>query len=127
MSQHFMEVCTFGYTHGQCRCPSKDKSTRIIDCTTPNLHGPIDADVDGRVDFLVELEAAERLEETLHVRLNAIITDRFWYFNDDARNELVEELEDAVKDWLINEAQKIRTDYDTSIQRGGTTEGCSGG
>lgn len=120
---HFTNVCTFGYTHGQCRCPSKDKTVRVIKCSTPNLHGPVDETENGEGDFSVELEAAERLEETLHARLNAIITDRFWYFNDDARNELVTELEDTVKDWLIDEATKIKENYESSVQRGGTTEG----
>jgi len=32
MSTHFIQVCQYGYTHGQCRCASKDKDVRLITC-----------------------------------------------------------------------------------------------
>jgi hypothetical protein len=33
MSNHFMQVCQYGWTHGQCRCASKDKTVRLVNCT----------------------------------------------------------------------------------------------
>lgn len=30
--QHYMERCEHGTVAGQCRCPSKDKSVRIVPC-----------------------------------------------------------------------------------------------
>lgn len=35
MSQHFELVCQHGYKHGQCRCPSKDKTVRRMVCNIP--------------------------------------------------------------------------------------------
>lgn len=120
---HSKNVCQYGFTHGQCRCMAKDKTVKIVDCPTPNMHKPLDGEDTSTVDFLSEVKKGEELERSLHSRLDEIIQDRFWYFNDEARGQLIEELEEAVKDWLVSEAQKIRTDYDASIQRGGTTEG----
>jgi hypothetical protein len=35
MSDHHVNVCEYGTRHGQCRCASKDKSIRKIECPTP--------------------------------------------------------------------------------------------
>lgn len=35
MSQHFNLVCEHGFTHGTCRCPAKDKATRLTKCNNP--------------------------------------------------------------------------------------------
>lgn len=38
---HFINMCEYGYVHGQCRCPSKDKHVNKVKCTTPSHVGPI--------------------------------------------------------------------------------------
>lgn len=40
---HFVNKCQYGYTHGQCRCPSKDKTVKQIMCDNPE-HIPEDRD-----------------------------------------------------------------------------------
>lgn len=37
MAGHFREVCQFGTTHSQCRCPSPNKEIRTIKCPSPHL------------------------------------------------------------------------------------------
>lgn len=32
---HFRNVCEYGKTHGQCRCPSMDKITNRVICDNP--------------------------------------------------------------------------------------------
>ncbi len=36
MGQHFDLVCQYGYKHGTCRCVSKDKVVRKMECNTPS-------------------------------------------------------------------------------------------
>lgn len=47
---HYREVCEYGMTHGQCRCPSKDKEVREIRCSAPTQHAPLAADGDFPMD-----------------------------------------------------------------------------
>jgi hypothetical protein len=35
---HFIEICEFGATHKQCRCPDKNKPVRKVTCTVPDQH-----------------------------------------------------------------------------------------
>jgi len=119
MSHHKL-VCVYGFTHGQCRCPSKDKEIKIIECNMTNAHAPLDGEDESVVDFLSEVKSGQDAEETLHARLDAVLRDHFWWLADEARNGAVGSLEEAVKDWLIEAANDIRRDNDTSVQRGGT-------
>lgn len=38
MSTHYREVCEYGQTHSQCRCPSPGKEIRAVQCDRPGLH-----------------------------------------------------------------------------------------
>lgn len=29
---HFVEMCEYGHSHSQCRCPAKDKQVRPVAC-----------------------------------------------------------------------------------------------
>ena len=42
MANHFQEVCEYGTTHAQCRCPGP-KTTRKVDCPTPEKCQPKEA------------------------------------------------------------------------------------
>lgn len=37
---HYVMVCQYGHTHGQCRCFSGNKTVKRVKCTTPSLHKP---------------------------------------------------------------------------------------
>ena len=30
---HYVEICEYGYLHGQCRCPDDDKIVKRVKCT----------------------------------------------------------------------------------------------
>lgn len=38
MTSHYKEVCQYGYVHGQCRCPSPNKTARRVACTLEVTH-----------------------------------------------------------------------------------------
>lgn len=35
MGDHYVSVCEYGTRHSQCRCPSKDKAVKRIECPSP--------------------------------------------------------------------------------------------
>jgi hypothetical protein len=47
---HYRQVCQYGFTHGQCRCPAPDKAVDRVECPTPATHGrpaPLEGNTDG--------------------------------------------------------------------------------
>jgi hypothetical protein len=37
---HYIERCQHGHTHGQCRCPDRNKPVRIVACPWPDDYLP---------------------------------------------------------------------------------------
>lgn len=108
---HHKNHCEYGYLHGQCRCPSRDKEIRIITCPTPNMHRPtVDEDEGGVVEFLAEVKKGQDLSETLYNRLEKVVEERFWYLLPSIKKEIVTQLEGEVTNWLIEATNQLRSE-----------------
>jgi hypothetical protein len=39
-SLHYREVCEYGRTHAECRCPDPNKHEKRVECDRPEEHRP---------------------------------------------------------------------------------------
>lgn len=100
---HYVKVCQFGKTHGQCRCPGP-KRTIEVRCNVPHLHrqGQVipfpspAAPADEAIDYLLqdsasfdENEGHDFNEIDLSQRLDNLLTRELWWMRETLRDDLV--------------------------------------
>jgi hypothetical protein len=74
---HYKEVCEFGYTHGQCRCPDPNKTERRIVCSNPQSHMKPEGSGLPDEDFHVICDTPDNCEHLSH-KVEPVSAIKLW-------------------------------------------------
>lgn len=99
---HSKRVCEYGYTHSQCRCPSKDKAVIKITCDVPGHHSP-----DSLLNKVIDPEPVNKpwpeiiddfldSPEPLLDTIDRVLVGRLWWMKESERRIVALELERAI-------------------------------